>query len=86
MTPQSGLSALFGGGGQPQQSSPDQSGGGLAQQLQSIQVTAVMIARNNPALAPAMRQIIQIAHAASNQAAQAQGGGGGQPAGPPPAQ
>lgn len=86
MTPQSGLSALFGGGGgaQPQQDAPDQSGGGLPQQLQSIQVTAVMIARSNPALAQAMRQIIQIASAAHNAAASQQGGGG-QPAGPAPA-
>jgi hypothetical protein len=45
-----------------------------------------MIARSNPALAQAMRQIIQIASAAHNAAAQQQGAGGGQPAGPMPAQ
>jgi hypothetical protein len=81
MTSQSNIAPLF-GGGQQQAPSPDQSN--LPQQIQSLQVAAMMIARSNPVLAPAMRQIIQIAHAAMNQAAQTQGGGG-PVASPPPA-
>ena len=90
MTPGSNLQALFGGGGgdqpQPEASAAD----ALGQQLQQLQIQAMMIARSNPATAPVMRQIIQLSQTAVSEASKSspaatpssEGVGGGMSAGP----
>ena len=84
MTPAQHLGGMF---QQQQAQEPDQDESqGLGAQLRQIMMTAVMIARSNPATQQQMKVIIQAAQSA---AAAAQGGGGGQaqagPASPQPA-
>ena len=84
------LAALLGGGGAGQQpaAQPDQAAGqdqNVGQQIQQLQIQAMMIARSNPALAQAMRQIIQLSQAAMQTAVQGGGAGGASSAGPAPA-